>query len=112
MVNTNAPNPSKAHSLYYTHGPGYLEFGYYEHPVITSRFASQSKKTLSIEINIKDTRIPRLPFLTGVLLLISRCKQKPVLFINKTFYWEQKGVLDPFAKDGFYCIMYLTFVRT
>ena len=25
----------------YIQDPGYLEFGYYEHPVITSRFASQ-----------------------------------------------------------------------
>ena len=42
---------------YNTLGPTYSKFGYYEHPSITSNFFSLLKRTLLIDINVKQIQI-------------------------------------------------------
>ena len=50
-----------------TLGPAYNEFGYNEHPAITSNFFSQ-KKSLLIDINVKKVHLQRVPLITSKVL--------------------------------------------
>ena len=59
-----------------TLGPAYNEFGYNEHPAITSRFLC----TILIDSNVKRVRLQRAPTYNEQFLLhlFTRCKRNPV----------------------------------
>ena len=49
---------------HFTLGPTYNEFGYYEHPPITSKYFLQ-KEMLLIDINVKKVQLQRVPLITS-----------------------------------------------
>ena len=79
-------------------GPAYNEFGYNEHPAITSRFLSIK----IIDRNVKNVWLQRtLTYNKQFLLhLFTRCKWDPSVIVTQTVHKTLPGSLFTFLKIG------------